>query len=144
MIQDASDVSVEDFRRYMQDMLIVDGTAMDFTKLDDQLWDEYLTVMEDELSCSVCFGVMVRPVCTLECTHKFCAVCLLQWGADKNVLTCPMCRAVIRNIKRLHSVEIVAEAIFDCHPQELVRSERDELRKARSTQLGKLSSLYGK
>lgn len=135
-------VSADDFRTHVTDMLANDCTDMDFEQMADELWDDYMAVLEEELTCSVCLAVMVRPVRTLECTHKFCACCLLQWGADKESLTCPMCRVVVKNMMRIQSVDLVAEAIFDCHPLDEVRLGRVELREAHSSKLDAMRMLY--
>ena len=43
------------------------------------------------LLCSICHGVLERPVQTA-CEHLFCEDCLLAWLCRK--ATCPVCTAV--------------------------------------------------
>jgi uncharacterized Zn finger protein (UPF0148 family) len=64
--------------------------------------------VSDELSCSICTGLMVRCV-ALECTHAFCRACIGAWFANTGKQSCPTCRAV--HTGALQPVRIVDNAI---------------------------------
>ncbi|XP_012866707.1 PREDICTED: RING finger protein 151 [Dipodomys ordii] len=49
--------------------------------------------------CSVCHGVLKRPV-RLPCSHIFCQKCILRWLARQN--TCPCCRKEVKRKKMVH------------------------------------------
>ncbi|XP_042554083.1 RING finger protein 151 [Dipodomys spectabilis] len=49
--------------------------------------------------CSVCHGVLKRPV-RLPCGHIFCQKCILRWLARQN--TCPCCRKEVKRKKMVH------------------------------------------
>ncbi|XP_038845236.1 tripartite motif-containing protein 35-like [Salvelinus namaycush] len=50
------------------------------------------SMLEDELTCSVCCEIFRDPV-VLKCTHSFCRACLQQfWNQKKARRECPVCR----------------------------------------------------
>ncbi|XP_048863935.1 E3 ubiquitin-protein ligase TRIM35-like [Brienomyrus brachyistius] len=53
------------------------------------------TLLESELSCSICFSIFREPV-VLRCCHSFCRACLENyWGhCDPSARQCPLCRRV--------------------------------------------------
>ncbi|KAJ8261710.1 hypothetical protein GJAV_G00157440 [Gymnothorax javanicus] len=48
-------------------------------------------ILEDEISCSVCFDIFKEPV-LLKCSHSFCRECLKQYWEEKSSRVCPVCR----------------------------------------------------
>lgn len=85
-----------------------------------KLIDADLTVLQEKLknltdriseinskTCPICLDVVVHPI-ILDCTHIFCATCLLHWlSNNNNVRKCPECRAIIKSTDQLTA--IVAE-----------------------------------
>ncbi|KAJ8335178.1 hypothetical protein SKAU_G00408170 [Synaphobranchus kaupii] len=49
------------------------------------------SLLEEELSCSVCFDIFRDPV-ILRCSHSFCKACLQQYWGKKGYQECPCCR----------------------------------------------------
>ena len=56
---------------------------------------ERVTSLSDK-PCPICYDIMVNPT-VLECTHSFCAQCIVNWLRHKN--TCPECRVIIDKTK---------------------------------------------
>eukprot|EP01029_Cantina_marsupialis_P028676 TRINITY_DN777867_c0_g1_i1.p1 TRINITY_DN777867_c0_g1~~TRINITY_DN777867_c0_g1_i1.p1 ORF type:complete len:399 (+),score=81.19 TRINITY_DN777867_c0_g1_i1:157-1353(+) len=54
--------------------------------------------LEDELNCSICFGMLDNAVIT-PCGHSFCEECVTQWISENH--TCPTCKHTIENTKTL-------------------------------------------
>ncbi|KAF6126957.1 ring finger protein 151 [Phyllostomus discolor] len=54
---------------------------------------------DGNLLCSVCHGVLKRPV-RLPCSHVFCKKCILRWLAREK--TCPCCRKEVKRKKMVH------------------------------------------
>uniref|UniRef100_A0A8C6E0E4 E3 ubiquitin-protein ligase TRIM21 n=1 Tax=Moschus moschiferus TaxID=68415 RepID=A0A8C6E0E4_MOSMO len=49
-----------------------------------------LTIMWEEVTCSICLDPMVEPV-SIECGHSFCQECISEVGKDGGSI-CPVCR----------------------------------------------------
>ncbi|XP_061078463.1 E3 ubiquitin-protein ligase TRIM35-like [Conger conger] len=49
------------------------------------------SLLEEELSCSVCSEIFRDPV-VLRCSHSFCKACLQQYWDQKESRECPVCR----------------------------------------------------
>ena len=41
--------------------------------------------------CQICYNIMVEP-CKLECSHRFCIICVEKEFTDFDYDYCPMCR----------------------------------------------------
>ncbi|KAM6949519.1 E3 ubiquitin-protein ligase TRIM21-like [Aplochiton taeniatus] len=52
----------------------------------------FLSMTEDQLSCSICLEVYKDPVST-PCGHNFCMHCILEYWSS-NEATCPLCKQV--------------------------------------------------
>ncbi|XP_006631733.1 zinc-binding protein A33-like [Lepisosteus oculatus] len=53
-------------------------------------------VLEDELSCPVCYEIFRDPV-VLSCSHSFCKVCLEQQWEQNSSWECPYCRTISKD-----------------------------------------------
>jgi len=55
-----------------------------------------LAETSSEITCAICLGrILPITLCTTNCNHMFCKSCLDLWF-DKNKLSCPICRSIIR------------------------------------------------
>nr|XP_020465878.1 zinc-binding protein A33-like [Monopterus albus] len=50
-----------------------------------------LSLLEEELSCTICCEIFKDPV-VLKCSHSFCQACLQQFWSKKAKCECPICR----------------------------------------------------
>lgn len=50
-------------------------------------------VVNEELICSICCGVLDQPVQTPACEHLFCEPCITTWLSNQQ--TCPIDRAAV-------------------------------------------------
>ncbi|RPA91487.1 hypothetical protein L873DRAFT_1819304 [Choiromyces venosus 120613-1] len=70
------------------------------------------SVIEKELTCSICTDILFDPVTFLDCLHANCGACAKSWFASLNnsesppnnanpgsKFTCPACRAVVREAR---------------------------------------------
>ncbi|KAK6307038.1 hypothetical protein J4Q44_G00221860 [Coregonus suidteri] len=48
------------------------------------------SLLEEDLSCPVCYGIFKDPVC-LSCSHSFCKACLQEYWKGKETRECPVC-----------------------------------------------------
>ncbi|XP_066564214.1 zinc-binding protein A33 [Amia ocellicauda] len=48
-------------------------------------------LLEEELSCPVCFEIFNYPV-SLKCSHSYCKACLEQYWKQKGTRECPICK----------------------------------------------------
>ena len=53
--------------------------------------------MEYSIECCICYSIITPPSAILNCKHRFCNSCILQWKKEKN--DCPLCRDVITSVK---------------------------------------------
>ena len=60
--------------------------------------DRFTSEVDDEFICSICLGVLRRPV-QLTCEHMFCHNCIDRWRQDNQA--CPNCRHFINETGRL-------------------------------------------
>ena len=51
--------------------------------------ENYGCFVSKSLQCSICSGVLEKPVQLQVCEHIFCEACLLEWFLVKTV--CPLC-----------------------------------------------------
>ncbi|CAZ85540.1 unnamed protein product [Tuber melanosporum] len=64
------------------------------------------SVIEKELTCSICTDILFDPVTFLDCLHANCGACAKSWfaslnnsGSSSNRFTCPACRAVVKEAR---------------------------------------------
>ena len=53
--------------------------------------------MDANECCSVCLAPYSEPVVLIHCKHRFCKICILEWGVDR-AARCPLCRAPIMDM----------------------------------------------
>ncbi|CAG2181395.1 unnamed protein product, partial [Oppiella nova] len=41
--------------------------------------EKFVTKIDDELKCSICYGVLENPVQIVDCEHTFCLNCIQEW-----------------------------------------------------------------
>ncbi|MBN3324643.1 TRI35 protein, partial [Atractosteus spatula] len=96
----------------LQNPEVVSGALIDVAKhlgsLKYRVWEKMLrivqynaryseemaarsSVLEEELSCPVCYEIFTDPV-VLTCSHSFCKACLQQYWEQKGSQECPACR----------------------------------------------------
>ncbi|KEG12929.1 zinc finger family protein [Trypanosoma grayi] len=71
--------------------------------------------MEEELTCSVCKSLYLRPCSMLPCMHVFCAACISKWLADGNT-TCFECRAEVTEVRPTHKIQSCVEQLLKAKP----------------------------
>ncbi|KAG8345839.1 hypothetical protein TRVL_03339 [Trypanosoma vivax] len=85
--------------------------------------------MEEELTCSVCKCLYVRP-CTLSpCMHAFCAACISKWLANGNN-KCVECRATIHEVRPTHKLQNCVDQLIRLRPN--LARRPDELAECRA------------
>ena len=90
------------------------------------------SLLEEELSCSVCSDIFRDPV-ILSCSHSFCKVCLQQCWDQKGSQECPLCR-------RRSSLDILPPNLSLRNTCEAFLKERSQRAKAGSEVLCSLHS----
>lgn len=101
-------------REYVEGLNINQDTkTLKLKNIDNELiiLNQKLTNIKDRIteinnkSCSICLDIVSNPI-ILECTHIFCAGCLIQWlmKNDKNNKKCPECRNPIKSTEQLTAI----------------------------------------
>ncbi|TDZ29370.1 E3 ubiquitin-protein ligase CHFR [Colletotrichum spinosum] len=97
--------------------------------------------LEKELTCSICTELLFQPLTLLDCLHTYCGACLKDWfsfqaqqaenspnppadGAN-NTLTCPSCRAPVRDTKHNATVATLLDMFVAANPDRK-RSDADK------------------
>ncbi|KAH9586283.1 zinc finger protein [Trypanosoma melophagium] len=80
--------------------------------------------MEQELTCSVCSLIYLRPCSLLPCMHVFCASCISKWMAEGNS-TCMECRGNVFEVRPTHKLQNCVEEFLNCNPH-LKRTAEEE------------------
>ncbi|ORC86039.1 zinc finger family protein [Trypanosoma theileri] len=80
--------------------------------------------MEQELTCSVCTFIYLRPCSLLPCMHVFCASCISKWLAEGNS-TCMECRAKVFEVRPTHKLQNCVEQFLNGNPH-LKRTPEEE------------------
>lgn len=100
-------------REYVEGLNISeDSKAFKIRNIDNELTilNNKLQNLKDRIteinskSCSICLDIITNPI-LLECTHIFCATCLIKWfNTDKNVKQCPECRNPIKTTDQMTAI----------------------------------------
>ncbi|PGG97656.1 hypothetical protein GX51_07223 [Blastomyces parvus] len=85
-----------------------------------------LVNLETELTCSICTDILYQPLTLLDCLHTFCGSCLKEWfswqashppSSGRNAkVTCPSCRAVIRDTRHDAKVTTLLDLFLQSNP----------------------------
>ncbi|KKZ62851.1 hypothetical protein EMCG_02785 [[Emmonsia] crescens] len=85
-----------------------------------------LVNLEAELTCSICTDILYQPLTLLDCLHTFCGACLKEWfswqvshppTSSRNAkVTCPSCRAVIRETRHDAKVTTLLDLFLQSNP----------------------------
>lgn len=73
---------------------------------------EYVSHVDANLICSVCYCPFVTPVITFECQHVFCMKCLALTLWYVAIAACPVCRSSI-NVNRMRAAPRVLSNMVD-------------------------------
>ncbi|KAH0610685.1 uncharacterized protein H6S33_012212 [Morchella sextelata] len=106
------------------------------------------SVMEKELTCSICTDLLYDPVTFLDCLHTNCGSCAKAWfqslsnnaanapvassSAAPNVAkyTCPVCRATVRATKHNPTLQSLIEDFVARNPdKDRTKEEKEAVRK---------------
>ncbi|XP_064411109.1 zinc finger protein RFP-like [Latimeria chalumnae] len=73
------------------------------------------SLLEEELTCSVCHELFTDPV-TLKCGHNFCRECVCEHWKKKTSRLCPMCRMDSSTIPLIpnHTLRNAVESLTKC------------------------------
>lgn len=106
--------------------------------------------LEKELTCSICTELLYQPLTLLDCLHTFCGSCLKEWFTfqaatierspdppppESAVLTCPSCRAIVRDTRHNATVATLLEMFLGAHPEK-ARDDGDKEEMARKYKPG--------
>ncbi|XP_065550226.1 E3 ubiquitin/ISG15 ligase TRIM25 isoform X3 [Lathamus discolor] len=89
-----------------------------------------LSVLEEELTCSICLCLFSSPV-TVPCGHNFCASCLQRfWAGVSENFSCPQCRATFMGRPQLQKNTVlcrVVQQLQGCTGTEEEKEEEEEV-----------------
>ena len=69
---------------------------------------------EDDLTCSICYGIMCQPSTIQPCSHTFCGGCLSEWHL-KNP-KCPYCREFVQLVTYNSTLDKSVSALIRENP----------------------------
>lgn len=61
--------------------------------------DRFVSSIDDELRCQICWGVLEDPLQAINCEHTFCRFCINEWL--KNSPTCPVDREQLNQLQQI-------------------------------------------
>lgn len=111
-----------------------------------------INILED-LKCSICMEIMLNPVVTNPCAHRFCRKCFHFWSHDKTKLRCPCCSTTQKSCpKNCHFsnklITTLIETMPDNHECKINymrrREEEEEWLSDLSKQIDKSLEAYNK
>lgn len=124
------------------DDLIVKRNELDSTSRNDgpsnstdKVKQEFYSIMESELQCSICNEVFVKAT-TLNCNHTFCKTCIARWQKQKN--SCPICRVPIKISTQCIAVDNYIDQTVD----NMSPSKKELRMKLKETYEGNLFYIY--
>ncbi|KAK2839158.1 hypothetical protein FQN49_006414 [Arthroderma sp. PD_2] len=88
-----------------------------------------------ELTCSICTEILYQPLTLLDCLHTFCGSCLKSWfswqasnppDASRPRLTCPSCRAAVRDTRHDAKVTTLLDLFLQSNPDQAKTAEEKE------------------
>jgi hypothetical protein len=99
------DISVSWRIDYEPSEYIYDGTKL--IKFDYKIKNNIEIIVnsqeELELDCCICMETKNEyQIGTLNCSHKFCNLCIAQQVANSSISSCPLCRTIITHISVQH------------------------------------------
>ena len=80
----------------------------------------------ENITCVICSGYLIRPVAVTECLHTFCRSCIVKYLENASEYTCPACNVVIHETnpwELLREDKSLEDIIFKLVPR-LKRNER--------------------
>ncbi|PWW80266.1 hypothetical protein C7212DRAFT_273983 [Tuber magnatum] len=98
------------------------------------------SVVEKELTCSICTDILFDPVIFLDCLHANCGACAKSWfaslsnsgSASSNTgsrFTCPACRAVVREAKTGSLLQNLVDDLVKSDPsKDRTQEEKNNMR----------------
>lgn len=104
----------------------------------------------NSLVTQICTELLYQPLTLLDCLHTFCGSCLKEWFSfqaatierapdpptpESAVLTCPSCRAVVRDTRHNATVATLLEMFLGAHPEK-ARDDSDKEEMARKYKPG--------
>ncbi|KAJ3349671.1 hypothetical protein HDU83_000360 [Entophlyctis luteolus] len=85
--------------------------------------DEDDTGLAENLTCSICRGLLHTATSVIPCLHSFCAGCVSVWMDKQH--TCPQCRTPVTHLTRNHQLQTLADAYAAKLNPKLLRSAED-------------------
>ncbi|TGZ81941.1 hypothetical protein EX30DRAFT_371142 [Ascodesmis nigricans] len=83
------------------------------------------SVLEQQLTCSICTEILFDPVTYLDCLHTNCGSCSRSWFNARPTATCPQCRQPIRDVRANAAITSLLEDFLERFP-ERKRSEQEK------------------
>ncbi|XP_057819746.2 uncharacterized protein LOC131032724 isoform X2 [Cryptomeria japonica] len=89
---------------------------------------EKVSLLVDNLKCSICLNIWCDVVSITPCLHNFCNSCFSEWykrSGEKGIkCICPQCRSDIYSVGRNHSLRNIVEDMLKDNPS-LQRSAKE-------------------
>lgn len=71
--------------------------------------------IQEELTCSICTGVLIDPMQCSECEHSFCRSCISQWIATQGNESCPFkCQNFVLVSSPRLLMNLLQSLVFKC------------------------------
>ncbi|KAI5803822.1 hypothetical protein EDC01DRAFT_611603 [Geopyxis carbonaria] len=81
------------------------------------------SVLEKELTCSICTDILFDPVTFLDCLHSNCGSCAKSWFDSREHPTCPICREPVREARAHATISSLLEDFLNSNPSKKRTSE---------------------
>lgn len=70
--------------------------------------------VENEITCSICFEIMLKPLTLCPCLHTFCEPCYLDWKIKST--ECPQCRGPVTEVLQSNMIQGVIDIYLQQYP----------------------------